>query len=281
MNQVATTQREIARLNAMAEASDSVITKLLGELVVVREAFESIRKTGFTKTFAGTNKQLEAVLASAIDAEKMTARAQTELTRLREQNAPLTNERSSMKVSTEEVEEESLTDPIAAQEQRTASMQGLTGPAAMAPLGQGPAVDRKDLDRNQNAEEIDAAPKIEEVLTAAETSQNTVGVETAVLRETISLDDFLLVPDQHVGREVVVTGSVVWLLRRYWLQSDRGHIRMLVNIDRLPSDVRNKLKEAVVKLEVLAKVRARITGTVEQQRPKTYRLSASELVFVE
>jgi hypothetical protein len=56
---------------------------------------------------------------------------------------------------------------------------------------------------------------------------------------------------------------------------------MLIDVERLQSDDRNKLKNAVVQIEFLAQVRARITGTIERQGSENYRLAAVELVFVE
>ncbi len=86
---------------------------------------------------------------------------------------------------------------------------------------------------------------------------------------------------RHVGREVVVSGSVVWLFRRYWLQSDSGHMNMLIDVTGLQADDRNKLKDAVVQIEFLAQARARITGTVERQGSETYHIAATEMVLVE
>lgn len=56
---------------------------------------------------------------------------------------------------------------------------------------------------------------------------------------------------------------------------------ILIDVKRLNQDKRNKLKDAVEKIEFLAKVRPRITGTVERHGSEAYHLSATELVFVE
>ena len=76
-------------------------------------------------------------------------------------------------------------------------------------------------------------------------------------------------------------GSVMWLLQRYWLQSGSGHMRMLIDVEGLQLDDRNKLKNAVVQIEFLTQVRARITGTIERQGSENYHIAATELVFVE
>jgi hypothetical protein len=73
----------------------------------------------------------------------------------------------------------------------------------------------------------------------------------------------------------------VWLLRRYWLQSDGGTRSLLIDVDGLQSEVRNRLKDAVEKIDYLAEAKARITGTIERQGSKAYRLAATELVLVE
>jgi hypothetical protein len=121
---------------------------------------------------------------------------------------------------------------------------------------------------------------IEEILISAEVLSGPVVSKLAAL-DKVSPGDLLFTPDHYVGHQVMVTGSVIWLLRRYWLQSDSGQLRMLIDVERLQSDDRNKLKNAVVQIEFLAQVRARITGTIERQGSENYRLAAVELVFVE
>ena len=145
------------------------------------------------------------------------------------------------------------------------------GDVAGVELTQLPLIDQFGL-------RLDASDK--KILTAAEMSSNPVTSEMAALRDTVSPDDLLLEPGHHVGREVVVTGSVVWLLRRYWLQLDSGHMSILINVEDLQLDDRNKLKDAVVQIEFLARVRARITGTIERQGSEDYHLAATELVLV-
>ncbi len=174
-----------------------------------------------------------------------------------------------------------LREELAARQQEAAATQLLTGSGATAPSDQIPVTDHKDPDQAQDTEDVEAAPEIEEILTAAEISSDPVTSEMDALRDTVSPDDLLLEPGRHVDREVMVTGSVMWLLRRYWLQSDSGHMSMLIDVQGLQSDERNKLKDAVVQIEYLAKVRARITGKIERQGSENYRLAATELVLVE
>jgi hypothetical protein len=56
---------------------------------------------------------------------------------------------------------------------------------------------------------------------------------------------------------------------------------MLIDVGGLQSDDRNKLKDAVVQIEFLAQVRARITGTIERQGSENHHLAAIELMLVE
>ncbi len=140
---------------------------------------------------------------------------------------------------------------------------------------------QKDPDRTQDVEDVEAAPEFEEILTAAKISSDPVTSETNAPRDMVSPDDLLLEPNHHVGHQVMVTGSVIWLLRRYWLQSDSGHLRMLIDVKGLQIDDRNKLKDAVVQIEFLAQARARITGTVERQGSENYHLAATQLVLFE
>ncbi len=288
--QLAAAQREMARLSAAVEASDSVIAKLHDEAVIVRQAVESARQTTPAETSAGTGKQLDAALASAIDAEKSTARAQAETMHLRGENTRLTDELTRTKGIVDilrevrqqaEAEVVRLREELAARQQEAAATQAPTGLGATAPSDHIPVADQKDPDQTQDAEDVEAAPEIEEILTAAEFSSDPVTSETNAPRYIVSPDDLLLEPGHHVGREVVVTGSVVWLLRRYWLQSDSGHMSMLIDVKGLQSDDRNKLKDAVVQIEFLAQVRARITGRIERQGSENHRLAATELVLVE
>ena len=126
----------------------------------------------------------------------------------------------------------------------------------------------------------EAAPEIEEILTAAEVLSGPVIAPSAAL-DWVSSDDLVLAPDRHVGREVVVTGSVMWLLRRFWLQSDNGQQKILLDVEGLQPDERALLTDAVARIEFLARARAHITGKVERHGVKDYRLAATKLTFVQ
>jgi len=99
--------------------------------------------------------------------------------------------------------------------------------------------------------------------------------------DTVAPDDLLLEPGDHVGHEVVVTGSVVWLLWRYRLQSDNGSGSMVIDVNSLQSTDQTVLKKAMKEVGLLGQVRARIKGIIERQGEQSYRLAASELVLVE
>jgi hypothetical protein len=279
--QLAAVQREIAGLDAAVEASDSLIAKLRDELVIVRQAVESACKRNATESSVGTHEQLDASLVSAVDAKKSEARAQADTLRLRSENTRLTDELTGTKSIADEAKVVGSREEFAAGQQEAEVTQPLTGPGATVPSDPSPLADQQDSDQSQAAQDVKAAPEIEEVLTAVETLSDPVTSKTDSIRDTVSPVDLLPEPGHHVGREVVVTGSVVWLLRRYWLQLDSGHMSILINVEDLQLDDRNKLKDAVVQIEFLARVRARITGTIERQGSENYHLAATELVLVE
>ena len=273
----AAAQHQIARISVELEAADNMIARLRDELVVARQEVETARQT----TSVGTREQLYAALASAIDAEKSAAGVQAATMRLRGENTRLTEELTKAKAIVDKAEDVSLREELAARQQEAGSTQPPTGPGAAALSDQNPVADPKHLDQTQGVEDVEARPEIEEILAATKISSDFLTLVTVALRDTVSPDDLLLEPAHHVGREVVLTGSVVWHLRRYWLQSDSGHMSMLIDVEGLHADDRNKLKDAVVQVEFLAQARARITGTLERQGSEDYRLAATELMLVE
>jgi hypothetical protein len=148
----------------------------------------------------------------------------------------------------------------------------------------------------QQAVEEAAEPEIEELLTAAKSSSDPesggfeqvaafepmeVALPADGVPDTVSLDDLLFQPSNHLGREVVVTGSVVWLLWRYRLQSESGPDNMVIDVEGLRTTDQKELQEAIDRVGVLGQVHARIRGTIERQGEEHYRLAASELVLVE
>jgi predicted nucleic acid-binding Zn-ribbon protein len=179
-----------------------------------------------------------------------------------------------------------LREEMAARQQEAAA----TRPSTTQP------VETTEPGLKQHAVEETAEPEIEELLTAAESSSNPVSgdfeqvaalapsevaLQTDAVPDTVSLDDLLLEPGSHLGREVVVTGSVVWLLWRYRLQSDSGPDSMVIDVEGLRPADQKELKNAVDRVGALAQVHARIRGTIVRQGEESYRLAASELVLVE
>lgn len=237
----AETQREMARLRVAGDASDLLIAKLREELFTVRQTIGAARQTIPPEASGWTSSRLAVALGSTMDAEKIASGAEAE---------------------TMEMPDEDFS--VGKDILRTSELVGET---------QRQAEDQED-------EDVMAAPRFEEILTAAEVLSGPVISESAFL-DRVSSDDLLLAPDRHVGREVVVTGSVMWLLRRYWLQSDSGRMRMLIDVQGLGSDERNKLKDAVARIEFLARARVRVTGTIERHGIEGYRLAATKLVFVQ
>ncbi len=108
-----------------------------------------------------------------------------------------------------------------------------------------------------------------------------MALQTDAVRDTVAAEDLLLEPGSHVGREVVVTGSVVWHLWRYRLQSDTGPRSLVIDIKGLRPDDRTELRRAVNEAGLLGDVRIRIRGTVERQGAASYRLAASGLAVIE
>ncbi len=199
------------------------------------------------------------MLAATVSSARVAA-LQRELERARQQIADL-----SKAVRSSEVESAKLREELSARPKDAAAPRPSTGREATAPSDQDPVADQKDPDQVQNAE-ISSGP---------------VTSETDAHRDTVSLERLLLDPGNHIGREVVVTGSVIWLVRRYWLQSDSGQMRMLIDVQGLHSDDRTKLKDALVQMESFIQVQARLTGTIERQESENYHLAATELVLVE
>ena len=105
--------------------------------------------------------------------------------------------------------------------------------------------------------------------------------QTETVRDTVLSEVLLLAPNSHLGREVVVTGSVVWLQWRYRLQSDRGQASMVIDVKGLGTDDQENLRKAVDGAGPLGRVRARIMGTIERHGLASYRLAASDLVLTE
>jgi hypothetical protein len=265
----AETQREVARLRLAGGASDLLIAKLRYELVILRE-------TILTETFIWTRKQLDAALGSPNDADKIAVSAQAETMQLRDENLHLRNNFLKTKELLGETQRQTedevtrLRKDLPAQAQEAVATQQRTGPGATAPS------DQKVHSRTPEIERV----SIEEILISAEVLSGPVVSKSAAL-DKVSPGDLLFAPDHHVDHQVMVTGSVIWLLRRYWLQSDSGQLRMLIDVERLQSDERNKLREVVAQIESLVQTRAHIMGTIERHGTDGYRLAATKLVFVE
>jgi cell division protein FtsB len=265
---LAAARLQIAGLSAEVEASDQMIARLRDELHLARQALEATRGTGSGGAEADSaSSGQDSGLAVAVTTARV-VELQRELEAARQQIADL-----SAAASKAEAEAANLRDELAAREDLASTARA------------------NDAGRPQEAETVEVITVIEEVLTSAEIAPQSSAAESstvpsptaeaAAVRDTVSPDDLLLEPGRHFGRQVVVTGPVVWLLRRYWLQSDTANRSLLIDVDGLQSEVRDRLKESVEKIDYLAQAKARITGTIERQGSKAYRLAASELVLVE
>ncbi len=237
----AETQHEMARLRVAGDASDLLIAKLREELVTVRQTIGAARQAPLPEGSGWTSDRLAAALGSPTDGDKIASPAGAGTVKSRDDYVSVGRDVF-----------------------RTRALVGETRMRADDETGEG----------------VMAAPEFEEILTAAQVLSGPVISDSGVF-DSVSSDDLLLAPDRHLGREVVVTGSVMWLLRRYWLQSDNGRMRMLIDVRDLRSNERTMLRKAVARIEFLARARARISGTIERHGVNGYRLAATRLTFVQ
>ena len=251
--------------------------------------------------------------------ERATADAQAEAERLRADNAQLMDQLAQARASVESLR--AARQQVGETSEAAARDRELAGAASLARLAaleaELVAARRQIEDLNQALEEAGRRPEttveqppeaprtfartdpaggqvdegraegsgygaeIAEVLTGVELPSDPGPTRTVASFDVVPADDLLLHPDQFADRQVVVTGSVVWLLRRYWLRSDSGQESILIDIDGLQPNVRSDLEDAVANIETLARVRARITARVEARGSDSYRLAASEVVLLE
>lgn len=95
-----------------------------------------------------------------------------------------------------------------------------------------------------------------------------------------SPDDLVFEPFDYRDRQVVVTGSVVYLFWEYRLRAETGQNSIVINVDRLDQADRTRLNAAIERAGFLGQVRARIEGRVSQQTPVTFELVATELTLI-
>ena len=283
--QLAAAQREIVSLSAVVEASALARTeaaRLHGENV--RLTNELAKAKAIVAIWRQIQQQTEDLTeARQQDLKQALAASSAQVAALQRELEEAHRRIADLAQAVGSAEDEAVTlrEELAARQQDAATTESPTGPRARVPSNQDPAADQPDSDLLTDAEDLEAAPEIEEILTASEIPSDPGTTETDALKDSVSLEDLLLEPAEYVGREVVVTGPVVWLLRRYWLQLDSADRSMLLDVEGLHSDVRNKLEDAVVEIEFLAQVRARIRGIVEREGAADYRLAASKLVLVD
>ncbi|MDX1421936.1 MAG: hypothetical protein R3322_02285 [Kiloniellales bacterium] len=95
------------------------------------------------------------------------------------------------------------------------------------------------------------------------------------------VDDLVLKPELYLGRDVVVTGSVVRLFNRYRLRSEDGLSTIVIDVGALPAHERAALDGAFERASLLDHVRARIEGRVEREAAATFQLAARGLALLE
>ncbi|HXH86865.1 MAG TPA: hypothetical protein VNI35_08545, partial [Nitrospira sp.] len=118
-----------------------------------------------------------------------------------------------------------------------------------------------------------ATTKIE-ALTATSTSVTPKGLMPDV-------NDLIFQPHNYLGRQVVVTGSVVDLFWDYRLKAETGQNSIVINVARLSPANRAELAAAIDGAGFLGQVHARIKGRVEHQTLATYELVATELTLID
>jgi hypothetical protein len=263
------THQQITNLSRVRVAANADASGLRASLLQAEEQTEAIRQdltlevAASSERVATLQKELRTAQQRIADLSKAAEAAEDEAAKLREE--------------------------LAARQQEAAA----TRPSTTQP------VETTEPGLKQQTVEEAAEPEIEELLTAAESSSDPmdpvsgdfeqvaalapsdVALQTDAVPDTVSLDDLLFEPVNHLGREVVVTGSVVWLLWRYRLQSDSGSGSMVIDVEGLRTADQNELRDAIDRVGVLGQVHARIRGTIEPQGEEHYRLAASELVLVE
>ncbi|HEX9767854.1 MAG TPA: hypothetical protein VGA50_01655, partial [Kiloniellales bacterium] len=92
-------------------------------------------------------------------------------------------------------------------------------------------------------------------------------------------DDLVLAPDNYLGRQVMVTGSVVRFLGKYRLKSEFGQNSIVIDVGGLSQADGAKLDAAIEKAGLFGQVRARIKGRIERQSLATFELAATDLAL--
>jgi len=160
------------------------------------------------------------------------------------------------------------------------------------------------------ATDASPAPEIEETLTAVEVSADAASsaaaptevpappaepatavgpvaavepaaAQSAASVDRVTADELLNDPAKLVGREVEVTGSVVWLLWRYRLQTERSADSLVIDVEGLRPQERDSLKQAVDAAGFLGGVQARVRGRIDRDGASNYRLTAAEVAIIE
>ena len=266
-------------LRLAATVSSARVADLQKELKAARQ-----QNAKLSRVRVAANADASGLRTSLQQAEEQTEAIRQELRTAQQRIAGLSE-------AAEAAEDEAakLREELAARQQEAA--------AARPPTAQ--PVETTEPGQTQRAAEGAAEPKIEELLTATESSSDPpdpvggnfeqiaalapseVALQTDAVADTVSLDDLLFEPVNHLGREVVVTGSVVWLLWRYRLQSESGPDSMVIDVEGLRTADQKELQEAIDRVGILGQVHARIRGTIERRGTQHYRLTASKLVLVE
>jgi hypothetical protein len=256
-------RQQIAELGRANDVADADTAGLRASLRQAEEQAEAVRQeltlevTTSSARLATQQKELRAAQLRIADLSKV---AEEEAVKLREELADLQQEAAA------------------------------TGSSSV------PGVESQAPEQKQRAVEGAAEPDVEEMLSAvknppepgsggfeqvATLASAEAALQTDAVPDTVSPNDLLLEPERHLDQEVVVTGSVVWLLWRYRLQSDSGSDSMVIDVEGLRSANQEALEEAIDRVGVLGQVHARIRGTIVHQGEESYRLAASELVLVE
>ena len=252
-------QQEIDELNRAHSSSDSDVAELRAALRRAEQQTESVRQelaqtaNASSARLAALQNELRVAQERIADLSKAAEAAETEAAKLRQALRARQQETAAARPSAAQSAEAGAPEPDEPESEPVQTVGVSNAPSA-------------------------ASSGFEQV---AALGPSDIGPQTDAIPDSVTPDDLLLEPSSHLGRPVIVTGPVVWMLWRYRLQSDSGTHSMVVDVEGIEPADQAELRAAIDRVGVLGQVQARIRGTLVHQGGESYRLSASELALVE
>ena len=293
---------ETTRLRQESTRLTDELAKVTADASNLREALErsesgrqelTLAATAASARVAALQRELEAAYLQVDMLDKARKATEEEALRLRETLAtPPSDPGRAPSAESDTAKPENAASPAAAESAPRSATISVIGPAApdgdrsggFGPVPETDAGVASDLlasTEPQAAATSSLDPAEYGLEQVAALGSTDAALQSDAVPDTVAADDLLLEPGNHIGREVVVTGSIVWQLWRYRLQSTSGKSSMVIDLKGLRPDERTELSNAINKAGSLGEVRARIRGTVERQGAEGYRLAASELVMIQ